>query len=96
MTLAGGRYSKFICDRCGMEGNYRERVREKNPNNGMGYLVVHQQCKFIQPRVIQLRPDPTGLRDARPDVMFSSPVYLITDSGLYLVTSDGNYLIMDS
>ncbi len=68
MTLASGRYSYAICDRCGTRGRKTEMVKERNPNNGAGYIVVHPQCKFVQPRVVQLRPDPTGLRDARPDV----------------------------
>lgn len=72
MTLASGRYSYAICARCGTQGRYTEMMKERNPNNGAGYIIVHPQCKFVQPRVVQLRPDPTGLRDARPDIQFSS------------------------
>lgn len=71
MALASGKYSWAICDRCGCQMPYRDRVKERNPNNGAGYLIVHRECRFTQPRVVRLRPDPTGLEDARPDVPFN-------------------------
>lgn len=65
---ASGKFSMFICDRCGCQGYYRNSVVE--PLTG---YRVHKQHYFTTPVPKQIYPDAIALRGPRPDSVFEAP-----------------------
>ena len=87
---ASGRYSRFICDRCGLAGAYAQSVIEQET-----HLRVHQQCLDEPIRPWRAKGEPQALRDPRPDDYEPNLAELPWDASSDFYTADNAHITAD-